>query len=65
MAQTRAVLLRHAVGAIGHESPGNDRNDALVADPSLVGLTVSWLPGDSEANQGRSEEHTSELQSQR
>ena len=46
MAQTRAVLLRHAVGAIGHESPGNDRNDALVADPSLVGLTVSWLPGD-------------------
>ena len=39
MAYPRAVILRHALGAIGHD-------DELFTDPSLVGLTVAWLPGD-------------------
>jgi hypothetical protein len=39
MAFPRAVILRHAVGALGHD-------DELFTDPSLVGLTVAWLPGD-------------------
>ena len=39
MAYPRAVVLRHAVGALGHD-------DELFSDPSLVGLTVAWLPGD-------------------
>lgn len=46
MVQARAVLLRHAVGAIGHESPWDNGNDGLTADSSLIGLTVTWLPGD-------------------
>jgi len=39
MAHPRAVILRHAVGALGHD-------DELFTDMTLRGLTVAWLPGD-------------------
>ena len=39
MAYPRAVILRHAVGALGHD-------DELFTDMTLRGLTVAWLPGD-------------------